>query len=62
MFSPLTFSPSDNSNHTVDLSDNWTLELFDPHLFDPCIFKCMNFSSTPWDRWTKKKKIVTCDI
>jgi hypothetical protein len=36
-FSPPTFSPSDNSTHTVSPSDNWTLELSDPHLFGPCI-------------------------
>ncbi len=36
-FSPPTFSPSDNSTHTVGPSDNWNLELFDPHLFGPCI-------------------------
>jgi hypothetical protein len=28
MFSPPMFSPS----------DNWTFELFDPHLFGPCKF------------------------
>jgi hypothetical protein len=37
MFSPPTFSPSDNSTHTVGPSDNWSLEHFDPHLFVPCI-------------------------
>jgi hypothetical protein len=36
-FSPPTFSPSDNSTNTVGPSDNWTLELFDPHLFGPYI-------------------------
>jgi hypothetical protein len=36
-FSPPTFSPSDNSTHTVGPSDNWTLEHFGPHLFGPCI-------------------------
>ncbi len=36
-FSPPTFSPIDNSTHTVGPSDNWTLEHFDPHLFGPCI-------------------------
>jgi hypothetical protein len=36
-FSPPTFSPSDNSAHTVGPSDNWTLKHFDPYLFGPCI-------------------------
>ncbi len=36
-FSPPTFSPNDNSTHTVGPSDNWSLEHFDTHLFVPCI-------------------------
>ncbi len=36
-FIPTTFIPSENSTHTVGPSDNWNLELSDPHLFGPCV-------------------------
>ncbi len=45
-FRPPMFSPSDNLTH-----ENWTLELFDPHLFGPCNIST-NLSSTPGGRWT----------
>jgi hypothetical protein len=38
MFSPLMFSPNDNSTHTFSPSDNWTLELFNPISLVPLTF------------------------
>jgi hypothetical protein len=37
MFSPAKLSSSDNLIHRFSPSDNKTSELFDPHLFGPCI-------------------------
>jgi hypothetical protein len=59
MFSPPTFSPSDNSTHMISPSDSWTLELFDPHLLVPVSFSSWIFCPSLGEK--KGGLIVTCD-